>query len=268
MEDLGESAARYFYQDDDFAEKDDKSVVTKIDIETEEGLRKFVTTYFPDDTIVGEEGEDKNGSSGFVWYLDPIDGTENFVRKIPLFSITATRLGPTAEGSLAVVHNPISKQTFSAFLEDGVFENNNLVKTTKRRVGGRIAVNILSSKVEPWIQPAKYNLVRDLGLKYGKSGSFSAGLLEFAYVAAGRLDGVVSLNNNPWDTAAGLYLNKAAGNPISIFAEGVWQPYKGAIKDLYGKTLRERSLLLVSRADLHKELCDLVGDPKRWADKY
>jgi fructose-1,6-bisphosphatase/inositol monophosphatase family enzyme len=108
--------------------------------------------------------------------------------------------------------------------------------------------------------------VHVLGKKYGRSASYSSGLLELAYVAAGRLDGVISLYNNPWDTAAGLYLNKAAGSAISIFVDGKWGLYTGAIKDLYGADLRTRHLILVSDASIHQELCDFVGDPKQWAE--
>lgn len=264
VEDSGELARKYFYSEQSFYEKEDKSVVTEVDTKIEEVLRAFVREQFPNDTIVGEEGEDVVGDSGYIWYIDPIDGTENFVRKIPLFSITATRLGPSAKESCAIVHNPISRQTFASFVEGGVYENENLSVRQEGKVGGRLAINVLSSKHESWIQPAKYNLVHHLGLKYGRSGSFSAGLLEFAYVAAGRLDGVVSLLNNPWDSAAGLYLNKAAGSSISIFTARTWQTYEGAIKDLYGTDYRKRELLLVSRPDIHNELCQFIGDPHAW----
>ncbi|MCB9816423.1 inositol monophosphatase [Candidatus Nomurabacteria bacterium] len=266
IEAAGQSARTYFNDAADFDEKSDGSVVTKIDTDTEVLLRDFVAEYFPYDAIVGEEGDDVSGTSGYVWYIDPIDGTENFVRKIPLFSITATRLGAGPEGSFAIVHNPISGQTFASIMEDGVYENQRLTTFREGKVGGRLAINVLSSKAEPWILPAKYNLIQALGIKYGKSSSFSAGLLEFAYVAAGRLDGVISLLSSPWDTAAGLYLAKAAGAPISLYIDGRWQRYDGAIRDLY-QDLTARHLILVSTPAVHDELCAFVGDPRAWATK-
>ncbi|MCA9362164.1 inositol monophosphatase family protein [Candidatus Kaiserbacteria bacterium] len=265
VETAGQLAREYFYQHEAFAEKEDRSVVTKIDTETEAALRAFIAAHFPHDTIVGEEGADVTGDSGYVWYIDPIDGTENFIRKIPLFSITATRLGPGPEGSCAVVHNPISRQTFASFMEAGVYENRTLATRAATAIGGRRAIHVLSSSYEPWVKPAKHRLVHELGARYGRSASFSAGLLELAYVAAGRLDGVIALHNNPWDTAAGLYLNKSAGSRISLFVDGEWQGYHGAISALYGASKRERPILLVSDPVMHDELCAFVGDPRQWA---
>jgi histidinol-phosphatase len=65
--------------------KADNSPVTRADRETEELLRTRIEDACPNDTIIGEELPDKTGTSGFTWYLDPIDGTESFVRGVPLF---------------------------------------------------------------------------------------------------------------------------------------------------------------------------------------
>ena len=65
--------------------KADDSPVTRADRETEELLRTRIEAACPNDTIIGEEFPDKPGTSGFTWYLDPIDGTESFVRGVPLF---------------------------------------------------------------------------------------------------------------------------------------------------------------------------------------
>lgn len=267
VEESGQLARDFFYQEDTFSQKDDKTLVTEVDIQVEETLRNFVSEHFPNDTIVGEEGEDVIGDSGYIWYIDPIDGTENFVRKIPLFSITATRLGPGPEGSMAIVHNPISRQTFASVMEEGVYENKRLATFSDRPTCTRQAIHVVSNPTEPWVKPAKHNLIHQLGKKYGRSASFSTGLLEMAYVAAGRLDGVLSLLNKPWDSAAGLYLNKAAGSSISVFSDGVWSNYDGAIKDLYGESLRERKIALMSHPAIHQELCEFIGDPKQWADE-
>lgn len=65
--------------------KADDSPVTRADKEAEELLRKRIEAACPNDTIIGEEFDDKPGTSGYTWYLDPIDGTESFVRGVPLF---------------------------------------------------------------------------------------------------------------------------------------------------------------------------------------
>lgn len=65
--------------------KDDNSPVTRADKETETLLRKRIAAACPNDAILGEEFADKDGTSGFKWHLDPIDGTESFIRGVPLF---------------------------------------------------------------------------------------------------------------------------------------------------------------------------------------
>ena len=84
-----ESAAiprRYFLNDGLVVDrKDDNSPVTRADKETEELLRKRIESACPGDAILGEEFADKDGDSGFRWHLDPIDGTESFIRGVPMF---------------------------------------------------------------------------------------------------------------------------------------------------------------------------------------
>ena len=84
-----ESAAiprQYFLNDGLVVDrKDDNSPVTRADKETEAMLRERIEAACPDDAILGEEFADKEGQSGFKWHLDPIDGTESFIRGVPLF---------------------------------------------------------------------------------------------------------------------------------------------------------------------------------------
>lgn len=65
--------------------KNDGSPVTKADQQAEKILRQRIGNVFPDDAIVGEEHEDEHGTSGFKWIIDPLDGTEAFIRKVPIF---------------------------------------------------------------------------------------------------------------------------------------------------------------------------------------
>lgn len=65
--------------------KSDDSPVTQADKDAEELLRRHIEAACPNDAIVGEEFPDKGGTSGFKWYLDPIDGTQSFIRGVPLF---------------------------------------------------------------------------------------------------------------------------------------------------------------------------------------
>lgn len=78
---------RRYFDDQDLVvdRKPDDSPVTRADKETEVLLRKRIETACPGDAIVGEEFPSKDGTTGFSWYLDPIDGTQSFIRGVPLF---------------------------------------------------------------------------------------------------------------------------------------------------------------------------------------
>ncbi|MBZ0137665.1 MAG: hypothetical protein K8I27_14970 [Planctomycetes bacterium] len=84
--DAGKAIAEYYFgMGIDVVWKGDGSPVTQADERAEKILRERLMAIFPDDAVVGEEHEDEQGTSGFKWIIDPLDGTEAFIRKIPIF---------------------------------------------------------------------------------------------------------------------------------------------------------------------------------------
>lgn len=84
--DGGKAVAEYYFgMGIDVVWKGDGSPVTQADERAERILRQRLAAVFPDDAIIGEEHEDEHGTSGFKWIIDPLDGTEAFIRKIPIF---------------------------------------------------------------------------------------------------------------------------------------------------------------------------------------
>lgn len=267
VEEAGALARDYFYSDiNPNTQKADGTVVTEIDQKAEAMLRAHIAERFPDDAIVGEEEGASEGKSGFVWYIDPIDGTDNFIRKIPFFAVAATRLGNDPEGSMAIIHNPVSRQTFASLRENDTYENEHLCNLTPDTIGGRYLLVVEGmSKNGPWVKSARSKLWGALYERFGRSYAFQSTLLEFAYVAAGRIDGFLSMEFDPWDTAAGLYLVKAAGGAISVHTKEGWKRWDGPIKELYGTSGVERATIFVSHPDIHQNVLDFIGDPSAWA---
>ncbi len=264
IEFAGELAYEYFIDNESINEqKSDGSVVTAIDKAIEEKIVSYIRVHFPDDTIVGEEGEGYIGTSNFVWHIDPIDGTDNFLRRIPFCAISVARLGDTDEDSFAVIHNPITRQTFSSFMDEGVYEKHIVHMMSNDVLGGRAMVSIARGR-EPWMKSASYNIRKALGLHFGGGNSFGCCALEHAYVAANRLDGVLTFGLNTYDYAAGLYLIKSGGGMISFFIDGEWQLWQGNIKSLcgdHGKTI------FSSHAGIHAEALRIIGNPRDWSDE-
>lgn len=264
IETAGLKARAYFDADDVANElKADGSVVTKIDQEIEAIIIAYIRDHFPEDSIVGEEGGSHEGISDFVWHIDPIDGTDNFLRRIPFCAVSVARLGSTSEDSFGIVHNPITNQTFASLMEGGVYENEKIHVLNDDVLGGRAMISIARGR-ETWMKSASYNVRKELGMKFGGGTSYGCCALEIAYVAANRLDGVLTFGLNSYDYGAGLFLVKAAGGKISVFENGVWSIWTKSLKDLcaeHGKTI------FVSHAGIHAEALSLIGDPRDWSDE-
>lgn len=258
-------AREYFETDSTKNEqKDDGSVVTEVDTAIERHLREWIDDNFPNDAVVGEEEEGKDGTSGFVWHIDPIDGTDNFLRKIPFCAVSVARLGDTAEDSFGIVHNPLTGQTFASLMENGAYENERVTNLTAEPLGGKYVITLGNGSKESWMKPASYKIQEAIGTKFGRCRPYGSTALELAYLAAGRTDAYLTFGLNTYDYGAGLYLVKAAGGAISVFENGEWQRHTGSIKDIcdvHGKTI------FASHPDIHDEIRDFIGDPKQWADK-
>ncbi len=264
IEQAGHKAWDYFDSDDNVNEiKSDGSVVTAIDKAIETDLVAFIRDVFPGDSILGEEGAGYTGSSGFIWHIDPIDGTDNFLRKVPFCAVSVARLGDTSEDSFGIVHNPITKQTYAALMENGVYEREKVHIINEKTLGGRAVISIGRGR-DYWMKSASYNLQKALGITFGKCSVYNCCALELAYIAANRIDGFLIFGLHTWDYAAGLYLIKASGGVISVYENGAWYEWTGSIKELCSHHDRT---IFASHAGIHASALMLIKNPRDWSDE-
>jgi myo-inositol-1(or 4)-monophosphatase len=262
IEKHGQIARDYFDSDDLTNQlKDDGSVVTLVDQTIEAALREYIATHFPEDSIVGEEGVNFEGTSSFVWHIDPIDGTDNFLRKIPFCAVSVARLGDTVEDSFAVIHNPITRHTFASLMENGVYENERVTNLSAEPLGGKYTISVGAGRGEDWMSPARFRIMEAMSLRYGRCKAYGSTALELAYLAAGRIDAYLTYGLYSYDYAAGFFLVRAAGGTISTFEDGAWHSFEGSIKslcDTHGK------IIFASHPDIHEEMLQFIGDPHAW----
>ena len=128
-EQAGQLALRYFDADVQVEWKADESPVTVADRDAEMLLRTTLLKQFPQDGFLGEEHGDKQGSSGYRWIVDPIDGTRNFVRNIPIWG-TLVGLEHRGEMIAGVVVAPALRQTWRALRGDGAYRGERRIRVS------------------------------------------------------------------------------------------------------------------------------------------
>src|SRR5262249_23668352 len=125
----GDLALGYFDKSVDVIWKADESPVTIADQNAEKLIRETLLGRFPGDGFLGEEFGDTPGSSGFRWIIDPIDGTRNFVRNVPLWG---TLIGLEHKGELiaGVARMPALGWTYHALRGNGAYKEDRPIRVS------------------------------------------------------------------------------------------------------------------------------------------
>lgn len=191
--------------------KADGTPVTLADRDAETFLRAAIAERFPDDAVVGEEHENRAGTSGRTWILDPIDGTKAFVHGVPLYSVLvavalddgSAQAGPMP--AVGVIHLPGLGETVSAYRGGGCWWNGRRarVSSTERLADALVTTSDFPGHEQPAGVDNLYasaRLRRTWGDAYG-----------YALVATGRADVMVDPIVAPWDVAAVLPVVEEAG---------------------------------------------------------
>ncbi|MCR5859672.1 inositol monophosphatase [Mesorhizobium sp. J428] len=204
------------YKGEAEAEQMWRDPVSEVDQRVEEMIRARLASKFPDHGIIGEEFEpaEATGSSGFVWAVDPVDGTTNFVNGFPL---CAASIGVLCKGVPVV--GAVWCGTSQA-LRPGVYHAS---------AGGplRFGTDEIVPKANPAVRRRLAGVPRPIpgrgGWETRKTGSAA---LECAFVAAGILEAARFESPNIWDVAAGLALLDASDAVVLTEKDGTWEPFE------------------------------------------
>jgi len=116
----GQHTLNYFQKEVAVERKADQSPVTIADVEAEQLLRDRISAAFPDDAILGEEFPERDGSSGFRWIVDPIDGTKSFIHGVPLYG-TLIGIEHEDESVAGVIEIPGLNESVAAAIGMGAY---------------------------------------------------------------------------------------------------------------------------------------------------
>lgn len=196
-------------------EKGKNDFVTSVDLASERAILDIIRKNYPDHNIITEESGDVHESaSPFTWYIDPIDGTSNFIHGIPHYAVS---IGVFQDGKPlhGVIYDPVRDEMFIATLGSGAQLNkrrlrlSNGVKASSALIGTGFPYGE-AANLDAYLNMFKEICPNTAGIRRGGSAA-----LDLAYVAAGRLDGFWELGLKPWDMAAGILLVREAGGVVS-----------------------------------------------------
>ncbi len=199
--------------------KRDGSFITNADLEVEDRLRALITKQYPDHGILGEEFPPTRPGARFQWILDPIDGTEDFVHRVPTFgSILALHYDDVP--LVGVVDHPLLDLRCHAAHNRGTYRN------TER---------VTIADIDPETPPEQVRVVlsaRANFMRYRDDGAYFDKLarrypnhriyrscLGHALVATGAVDAMVDYHDAPWDLAASRIVVEEAGGIYRIVRE-------------------------------------------------
>jgi myo-inositol-1(or 4)-monophosphatase len=187
--------------------------VTDIDRQAEADIIATVRRAHPDHAFHGEESG-RTGDNEYVWIIDPLDGTTNFLHGFPTFAVS---IAVEHRGRLqhAVVYDPLRQELFTASRGDGAQLDGKKIRVSPQRtlegalIGTGFPYRMAAAHIDDYLAILK--AVMNVAAGVRRPGAAS---LDLAYVAAGRVDGFWEFGLAPWDTAAGTLLIQEAGGRV------------------------------------------------------
>lgn len=226
-------------------EKFQAGLVSEADRESETVIKEILFRRFPNHQILGEETglSGAEASENALWMIDPLDGTTNYVHRVPFFCIS---LGLEVDGELVmgVVDAPLLGSRYHAVRGEGAFLNGRPISVSKRTQfrEGLFATGFSSSDhtLDQQMEMVSHVIRHARGIR-----RLGAAALDLCFVAEGIFDGFWERNLQPWDTAAGALIAREAGGVATDFSGRDFEP-------------RMRSILCAPPAQ-HGPLLELMG---------
>jgi myo-inositol-1(or 4)-monophosphatase len=199
-------------QDLPASEKSKNDYVTEVDRQAEAVIIDTLLKAYPKHAILAEESGTR-GNSEYVWIIDPLDGTTNFMHGFPHFAVSIA-LQHKGKLQQAVIYDPLRQELFTTSRGDGAYLNDRRIRVSKRKNldGALLGTGFPfgeSANIDRFLETCRTLMPVTAGIR--RAG---AATLDLAYVACGRLDGFWEFGLKPWDIAAGALLIEEAGGVV------------------------------------------------------
>ena len=200
------------------SQKKANDFVTEVDHAAEQVIIETLLTAYPGHGIWAEESGNTHGArdSEYVWIIDPLDGTTNFIHGLPVYCVSIA-LAVRGKVEQAVVYDPTRNDLFTATKGRGAYLNDRRIRVSKRTH----LKDCLVSTGFPFREGDDFRhyltLMGDVMQRTAGLRRPGAAALDLAYVAAGYTDGFFELGLQAWDVAAGSLLVTEAGGLVGNF---------------------------------------------------
>ncbi len=234
----GDILMKYYDQGYEVRKKGKNDVVTTVDLDAERMMIKIIQNIFPKHNILSEEKGLIDKKSDYTWILDPLDGTANYIHKIPIFG-NAIALEKKKETILGVVYLPFTQELFMAYKGEGAYLNDKLLPklTPTRKKCDELFISYCHGHKKEDTDKVLSNFakVRPHVMDMRKLG---ASTLEITHVARGLIDGYIAPGLPVWDFKAATLIASEAGaifrlgkdGTVYVFAPGVEESLSKALK--------------------------------------
>jgi len=219
------------------------NLVTYVDRKSEELIMDRLTKLLPGSGFIAEESPDLQ-SAEFTWVIDPLDGTTNYIHRVPLYCVSIGLM----QGNrilAGVVYEVNLNECFYTWENAPSYKNGETIRVSRT---ARVSDSLFAtgfpyhdySRMDDYLDIFRHLMQHSRGIR--RLGSAAADL---AYVAAGRFDGFYEYGLSPWDVAAGVLLVQNAGGKVSDFS--------GGDNVIFGKEI------IATNTPIHSEFQDLFG---------
>ncbi|HEV3384125.1 MAG TPA: inositol monophosphatase family protein [Gemmata sp.] len=237
----GDLAREYYETTFTVENKADDSPVTIADRKAEELIRSLVSAEFPSDGFLGEEYGNQEGTSGFRWVIDPIDGTKSFIRHIPIWA-TLIGLEYQNEQIAGVAYIPVFGMTYRALRGAGAFLNERKIRVSD--VAKLSDSLVCYSSINWFIRAGREKAFLEIASRTSRQRGFGD-FYGFVLVAEGAAELMLEQGVNPWDVAAIKAIVEEAG---------------GTFTDWSGNPTIYRPDVLASNGKVHSEALKILNE--------
>lgn len=195
----------------------DSNYVTSADVNVQHYLEEHLPQLLPGSTFLGEEEDEQVVESEYIWVVDPIDGTSNFIRGLGASAISVG-LVKDRKPYLGVIYEPYKDEMYHAERGKGAFLNGKPIHVSDRDFKHATMCSAASLYNKDLAKPC-FNIIEKVYYESDDFRRFGAAAIELAYLAAGRIELYFEIRLFPWDMAAGQVIIEEAGGVVEYLHE-------------------------------------------------